>query len=132
MDSFHPISGLDVNTANASQPSDGSGFASFFQSIPPERVGLHGEYDHSGLAKRVTLAFRRSFNAHEVGSVKIAQRGGVVVLTGTFKSQHLLNQLIDTAMKVEGAVGVEVNGSIILRPLNGRSPGYLAKPAYAI
>lgn len=43
------------------------------ESIPLERVGLNGEYDQSGLAKRVALAFDEDSRFDEIDSVYIAQ-----------------------------------------------------------
>ncbi|MGA7932267.1 MAG: phospholipid-binding protein [Kovacikia sp.] len=85
-------------------------FPYFFKSIPPERVGLDGEYDHSGLAKRVDQAFRNQFQPHQIEKLRIFQRGRVVVLMGQVSSQPLLNQMIKSAMAVEGATDVETLG----------------------
>jgi hypothetical protein len=46
--------------------STSSTFNSLFSTIPPERVGLSGEYDYSGLAKRVAAAFRQQIEAAEL------------------------------------------------------------------
>lgn len=43
------------------------------QAVPPERVGLNGEYDQSGLAKRVALAFDQHPQLDDLESVYIAQ-----------------------------------------------------------
>ncbi|NJN49798.1 MAG: hypothetical protein HC805_08585, partial [Alkalinema sp. RL_2_19] len=57
--------------------------------IPPERVGLNGEYDHSGLAKRVQLALQQRFGA-AIAHLEIAQRGRVVILTGKSLDSRLV------------------------------------------
>jgi hypothetical protein len=82
----------------------------FFKTIPPERVGLNGEYDHSGLAKRVEQAFRKQFSPHQIEQVHITQRGRVVVLTGQVSDQPLLNQMAEVALTVMGATDVETFG----------------------
>lgn len=86
----------------------------FFTTIPPERVGLNGEYDHHGLAKRVTLAFRQQYSADDLRLLRIKQRGAVVVLVGKVPTQALLNRLVQTAMSTLGAVEVETYGISIL------------------
>lgn len=82
----------------------------FFKSIPPERIGLNGEYDHCGLAKRVDQAFRKKFQASSLERLRVTQRGRVVVLTGQVPSQQMLDQLIATALSILGANHVETYG----------------------
>lgn len=78
------------------------------QTIPPERVGLNGEYDQSGLAKRVAKAFDAAgFQDHQ--TVWIAQTGTTVVLKGKCPDQDLLNKMVATAKTVNGAGAVETN-----------------------
>ncbi len=76
-------------------------------AIPPERVGLSGEYDQSGLAKRVALAFDQDSSLENVDTVYVAQTGSVVVLKGEAPSQEILNQMISVALNVNGATNVE-------------------------
>lgn len=84
--------------------------ASLFGTIPPERVGLNGEYDHRGLAKRVSLAFRQQCSSVEIEKLRVTQRGAVVVLMGRIPEQKLLIKLVNLAMAVPGTADVEVNG----------------------
>ncbi|MBD3880839.1 BON domain-containing protein [Phormidium tenue FACHB-886] len=100
---------------------------SLFRSIPPERVGLNGEYDHNGLAKRVWLLFSETFEPEEIANLRVKQRGAVVVLMGTIATQQLLVRFVRTAMEVNGAVDVEVNGV----SLADRLRSYLDKPSRA-
>ncbi len=82
------------------------------QTIPPERVGLNGEYDQSGLAKRVAKAFDEAgFQDHQ--TVWIAQTGTTVVLKGKCPDQELLNKMVAAAKAVKGAGAVETNQVII-------------------
>jgi hypothetical protein len=81
-----------------------------FRTIPPERIGLQGEYDHQGLAKRVILAFRQNLSANEINDLRVTQRGAVVVLRGSILSQRLLIKLVTLAMTTTGTADVEVNG----------------------
>jgi len=78
-------------------------------SIPPERVGLSGEYDQSGLAKRVALAFDNDPNIDDVDTLYVAQTGSTVVLKGTVPSQQILNRMIATAQRVNGATSVDAD-----------------------
>ncbi|MGV0026016.1 hypothetical protein [Phormidesmis priestleyi] len=81
-----------------------------FRMIPPERVGVDGEYDHSGLAKRVRLAFCEQFEAKELDCLQVTQRGRVVVLIGRVSDGQTLTQLIDVALTVYGTTTVETQG----------------------
>ena len=78
-------------------------------SIPPERMGLNGEYDQSGLAKRVALAFDQDPTLQDIDTVYVAQTGSVVVLKGAAPSQDILNQMVSVALGVSGATNVETD-----------------------
>ena len=78
--------------------------------IPPERVGIRGEYDHHGLAKRVYLKFNQILGKPAIADLSVLQRGRVVILHGKIASQDLLNQLVQLAMQVDGADDVEIRG----------------------
>lgn len=91
----------------------GQSTATLFHTIPPERMGLQGEYDHQGLAKRVALAFQQQFTATEIGGLRVTQRGAVVVLSGQIPQQKLLVRLINIAMATAGTADVEVNGTSV-------------------
>jgi osmotically-inducible protein OsmY len=78
--------------------------------VAPERVGLSGEYDQSGLAKRVALAFDEDAALTDVEGLWVAQTGGSVVLKGTVPSQEILDQMVATASGVSGATDVNVDG----------------------
>ncbi len=88
----------------------GQSTAFWFGTIPPERVGLNGEYDHRGLAKRVSLVFRQQCSPVEIEQLRVTQRGAVVVLMGNIPEQRLLIKLVNLAMSVPGTADVEVNG----------------------
>ncbi|MBD2342686.1 BON domain-containing protein [Anabaena subtropica] len=79
------------------------------QSIPPERLGLNGEYDQSGLAKRVALAFDQDQQLDDMNSLWVAQTGSTVVLKGNVPSQDILNKMISVARSVHGATNVDTN-----------------------
>lgn len=75
--------------------------------IPPERLGLNGEQDQSGLAKRVALAFDQDAEVADLDRVWVAQTGGQVVLKGEVPSQDKLDKLVAIAQGTYGATGVE-------------------------
>ncbi|MEH1889878.1 MAG: BON domain-containing protein [Nostoc sp.] len=83
------------------------------QSIPPERLGLSGEYDQSGLAKRVALAFDQDPQLDDVDTLWVAQTGSTVVLKGKVPSQEILNKMISVANSVNGATDVDTNQATI-------------------
>ncbi|MGD1898072.1 MAG: hypothetical protein ACFB16_14100 [Phormidesmis sp.] len=78
-----------------------------FGASPPERIGIFGEYDYNGLAKRVEYCFEQSVS-EDISQLKVGQRGCVVILTGKVSSRALLNRLVTLAIKVEGAALVEI------------------------
>lgn len=91
-------------TATAPAPAENNQ-----QAIPPERVGLNGEYDESGLAKRVALAFDQDPQLDDVGTLWVAQLTGKVVLKGKVPSQDYLNKAISIARGVNGATDVDAS-----------------------
>jgi osmotically-inducible protein OsmY len=93
-----------VNPEPAEAAYDASG-----ESIPPERLGLEGEYDQSGLAKRVALAFDEDSSFDDIDSLYVAQTGGTVVLKGSVPSQDILDQMVQIASGVTGATDVNTD-----------------------
>lgn len=79
------------------------------ENIAPERVGLNGEYDQSGLAKRVALAFDEDGQFDDIDTVYVAQTGSTVVLKGEVPSQDILDQLVEVARGVSGATDVNTD-----------------------
>jgi osmotically-inducible protein OsmY len=82
-------------------------------AVAPERVGLNGEYDQSGLAKRVALAFDEDAAIADIDTLWVAQTGGAVVLKGTAPSQDVLDQMVALASGVSGATEVNTDGVTI-------------------
>ena len=76
--------------------------------IPPERLGLDGEYDDSGLAKRVALAL--DDNNADFERLWIAQTGSTVVFKGEIPSQADLDRVVGIARGVYGAKDVKTTG----------------------
>ena len=79
------------------------------RTIPPERIGINGEYDHDGLSKRVRLLLSEELT-HSVETLRISQRGRVVVIIGPWVTEEMAQRIITLSLQVEGATSVEVNG----------------------
>ncbi len=79
------------------------------ESIPPERMGLSGEYDQSGLAKRVALEFDEEPDLDDIDTIYVAQTGSVVVLKGKAPNQQVLNKMVSVAQRVNGATEVNTD-----------------------
>lgn len=88
-----------VNPAPAEAAPEGG-------EIAPERVGLSGEYDQSGLAKRVALAFDQEPDLADEERLWVAQTGGTVVLKGEVSDQATLDKMVSVAQGVSGATSV--------------------------
>ncbi len=76
------------------------------QSIPAEKVGLYGNFDESGLAKRVAKALDDADISDEVG-LWVAQKGSVVVLKYNEDAKSVLAKAEQVAKRVDGATDVE-------------------------
>ncbi len=79
------------------------------ESVAPERVGLNGEYDQSGLAKRVALAFDEDSSLADEERLWVAQTSGTVVLKGEVTDQATLDQMVSIASGVSGATDVDTS-----------------------
>lgn len=77
--------------------------------VAAERLGLNGEYDQSGLAKRVALAFDGDSSVTDVDTLWVAQTGGSVVLKGSVPSQEILDRMVELASGVSGATDVAID-----------------------
>jgi hypothetical protein len=90
----------------ASAPQVSVQAAATEQSIPPEKVGLDGAFDESGLAKRVAKALDDANISDAVG-LWVAQTGSVVVLKYNPDAEAVLVQAKQVALAVEGATDVQ-------------------------
>jgi osmotically-inducible protein OsmY len=95
--------------AKAEAAPAGTPAADASAEIPAERMGLNGEYDQSGLAKRVAQAFDENPALDDIETVWVAQTGSSVVLKGKVPSQDMLNSLVSVASSVNGASGVNTD-----------------------
>jgi osmotically-inducible protein OsmY len=90
----------------ASAPQVSVQSAAAEKSIPPERVGLDGNFDESGLAKRVAKALDDANISDDVG-LWVAQTDSVVVLKYNPDAEAILEQAKQVALAVEGATDVQ-------------------------
>jgi osmotically-inducible protein OsmY len=88
--------------ADATDPSTGG-------EVAAERMGVNGEYDQSGLAKRVALAFDEDASVTDEERLWVAQTGGSVVLKGEVSSQEILDRMVELASGVSGATDVSID-----------------------
>jgi hypothetical protein len=79
------------------------------ESIPAERVGLNGEYDQSGLAKRVVQAFDNTDGLDDIETLWVAQTSGTVVFKGSVPNEEVLAQMVGIASGISGATGVDTS-----------------------
>ena len=74
--------------------------------IAPEKVGLDGQFDESGLAKRVAQALDEAGISDNVG-LWVAQTGSTVVLKYNPDAEGVLSQAEKVAKGVDGATAVK-------------------------
>jgi hypothetical protein len=74
-------------------------------SIEPAKVGIDGQFDESGLAKRVALALDQANISDTVG-LWVAQTGSTVVLKYNPDAEGVLEQAKKVALTVDGATNV--------------------------
>ncbi|MEA5463135.1 phospholipid-binding protein [Leptothoe sp. PORK10 BA2] len=77
--------------------------------IPDCKIGLTGEFDESGLAKRVALAFDETDGLDDVETLWVAQLSSKVVLKGKVPSQAILDKMVTVAKGVDGATAVDTS-----------------------
>jgi osmotically-inducible protein OsmY len=75
--------------------------------VPDYKVGLDGQFDESGLAKRVTLAFDEDSQLDDIETLWVAQTSGTVVLKGKVPSQAILDKMVQVAKGVDGTDAVD-------------------------
>jgi osmotically-inducible protein OsmY len=88
--------------ADATDPETGG-------EVAPERMGVNGEYDQSGLAKRVAIAFDEDASVTDIDTLWVAQTGSSVVLKGSVPSQEMLDKMVELASGVSGASDVSID-----------------------
>ncbi|ESA33093.1 phospholipid-binding protein [Leptolyngbya sp. Heron Island J] len=105
---------LDGVSGTCQIPDDsGSDQCHWFVSIPPERIGLHGEFDYHGLSKRVSHCLNAQAD-DALGRLKVRQRGRVVVLSGQLGCAHQLSKVVNLALSIDGVDEVETRGIALI------------------
>ncbi|MBF2002193.1 MAG: phospholipid-binding protein [Synechococcales cyanobacterium C42_A2020_086] len=82
-------------------------------SLPLEYVGVKGEYDLTGLAKRVALALDADPDVSWIKTLCIIQHGARISFLGKVASAESLNKVIALANQVEGTREVDVSQVVI-------------------
>ena len=78
-------------------------------SIAIERTGLDGEYDPSGLAKRVAKALAEDSILGGISTVYVAQNDSNIILKGTISNKTFLDRLVTIAQNVPGVSEVDIS-----------------------
>ena len=106
---FKRLFGLEKPEAPAEPMAQVVQQAAQAQSIAPAKVGPDGNFDESGLAKRVALAFDSDAEVADIETVWVAQLSSTVVLKGQVPSQEILDKLVAIASAEEGATNVQTD-----------------------
>lgn len=75
----------------------------------PEYMGVEGEYDPSGLAKRVALSLDQDPEVEDIDSLYIVQEGCTIKLQGRIANQDTLDRIVKLASQVDGTDAVDTN-----------------------
>lgn len=78
-------------------------------SIAIERTGLKGEYDPSGLAKRVAKAMAEDSILGEISTVYVAQNDSNIIFKGTIPNKTMIDRLVTVAQNVDGVGKVDIS-----------------------
>jgi hypothetical protein len=76
---------------------------------PPEYMGFEGEYDTTGLAKRVAQQLDQDAQVKDLPTLEIIQREAVISFAGTVPDQAVLNRIMEIAAHVDGTQAVDVS-----------------------
>lgn len=77
--------------------------------IPPEKMGVEGEFDPAGLAKRVAIAFDNDPIIRDVQNMNVVQIGRAIVLQGQAPDDLMLHRMVETASQVDGTDVVDTS-----------------------
>lgn len=81
--------------------------------IPLEFVGINGEYDPQGLAKRVAQALDQHPEAQQIRTLCILQTGSRISLLGKVANTTLLQQIVAIVQQVNGTKEVDVQQVVV-------------------
>jgi len=77
--------------------------------VPPEFMGIEGEYDPCGLARRLAQALDQDAQLAKVETLTLAQQGNALALTGDIDSQQALEKIVTIARHLDGTHLVDVS-----------------------
>jgi hypothetical protein len=77
--------------------------------VPPEFMGIEGEYDPCGLARRLAHALDQDDQLAQIETLTLAQQGNALALTGTISNQQALEKIVKIARHLDGAHEVDVS-----------------------
>jgi hypothetical protein len=80
---------------------------------PPECMGLEGEYDPSGLAKRVAVALDQDAMVDDIETLEIIQIGRAIAFKGQVPNQAILDRIVELASQVDGTDEVNTNQVVV-------------------
>ncbi|MBC7879764.1 MAG: hypothetical protein H7Y37_00375 [Anaerolineae bacterium] len=75
--------------------------------IPPEKGGIHRQYDQYGLARRVASAFDENLEISNIHTLYIEQIDSTILLKGKVPNQSALQKMIDIAAQVRGVAVID-------------------------
>lgn len=78
-------------------------------SIPAEKIGSDGEFDSSGLAKRVAKALSEDSVLQSVSTIYVAQNGSKIIVKGMVSDQKILDRLLTIAQDVSDVSNVDIS-----------------------
>ncbi|NJN29829.1 MAG: phospholipid-binding protein [Synechococcales cyanobacterium RM1_1_8] len=95
--------------AKASVAPQAVGKAPDGNPMPDCKLGLEGEFDESGLAKRVALAYDNDPQLDDEERLWVAQLSSKVVLKGEVSDQATLDKMVSVAKGVKGCTEVDTS-----------------------
>jgi hypothetical protein len=101
--------GRVINGVYYGCPENSGDEISGLPSIPPERVGLNGEYDHYGLAKRVQASLHYYFGPDVTTRLLIQQRGSAILISGKVTNRSMAERLAQYILDIDGTTQVELH-----------------------
>ncbi|WP_017301344.1 hypothetical protein [Nodosilinea nodulosa] len=88
--------------------------------LAPACMGLEGEYDPCGLAKRVAQALDQQPHLAGVAPLSLVQKGTTIVFAGQVRDRYTLDTIVATASRVDGTHAVDVS-QVAFSPAQARS-----------
>lgn len=91
-------------------------------ALPLEYVGLQGEYDPQGLAKRVAYRLDRHPLTQPIKTLCILQQGSQISFVGKVETAAQLQQVVELTKTVEGTKTVDISQVVIAPSATRISP----------